>query len=304
MAVAFITGLLVGIIVGALGAGGGILSVPILVYILHQDPHDAAAASLVIVGITALVALPGRARQGHVRWRDGAIFGALSMLGSVLGGLASRLVSPAILMVLFAGLLLCVGVLMVRSAWVARRVAHYLDDDAAAGTQGLSARFDQGAGAQADQRPGAQPGQAPARPEAEQDDTALPSSNWRRLLLLVAAATVTGLLTGFFGVGGGFAVVPMLVLVMHFGMKEASGTSLLVMIIASLAGLASRYGSSVSIDWPVVLFFTAGSAVGGILGGPVARRAPSWVLTACFAALLIGVAVAVAVEAIPPLLAG
>lgn len=91
---------------------------------------------------------------------------------------------------------------------------------------------------------------------------------------------------------------------MHFGMKEASGTSLLVMIIASLAGLASRYGSSVSIDWPVVLFFTAGSAVGGILGGPVARRAPSWVLTACFAALLIGVAVAVAVEAIPPLLAG
>lgn len=147
MAVAFITGLLVGIIVGALGAGGGILSVPILVYILHQDPHDAAAASLVIVGITALVALPGRARQGHVRWRDGSICGALSMLGSVLGGLASRLVSPAILMVLFAGLLLCVGVLMVRSAWVARRVAHYLDDDAAAGTQGLSAQFDQGAGA-------------------------------------------------------------------------------------------------------------------------------------------------------------
>jgi len=65
----------VGLIVGALGAGGGILSVPVLVYVLGQSPHQAASGSLVIVLVTALAALPSRARHGQVRWRDGALFG-------------------------------------------------------------------------------------------------------------------------------------------------------------------------------------------------------------------------------------
>ena len=111
----------------------------------------------------------------------------------------------------------------------------------------------------------------------------------RGLPVIAAAATFTGFLTGFFGVGGGFIVVPMLVLALGFPMKEASGTSLLVMIIASGAGLAARVGTHSNVDWPVVLAFAAASMVGGLLGGPLTKRASAAALTTVFGVLLLGV---------------
>lgn len=269
---AFIIGLAVGIIVGALGAGGGILAVPILVYLLHQDPQDAAAASLMIVGVTALVALPGRWRAGDVRVKDGLIFGALSAIGSLLGGLLSRFVSSDVLMSLFAVLLVAVGLVMLRRARLTRKEERLI----AAGREDEIVRKATWAAAARDSH---------------------------GLLLLIVSATLTGFLTGFFGVGGGFAVVPMLVLVMAFGMKQASGTSLLVMVIASVAGLASRLGADIHIDWPVIALFAVGSSLGGVLGGPLTKRVPSSVLTLVFALLLLGVAVATGIQAIPALYA-
>ena len=81
-------GVLVGVVVGALGAGGGILSVPALIYLLGQDPHDASAGSLVVVGLTAIVSLIAPARAGRVHWRDGATFGLMSVLGALVGSRA------------------------------------------------------------------------------------------------------------------------------------------------------------------------------------------------------------------------
>ena len=75
-----VIGICVGVIVGLLGAGGGILSVPILVYLLGQSPHNAAAGSLLIVGATSLIALIGRRKEVH--WKQGAVFGVLSITGS------------------------------------------------------------------------------------------------------------------------------------------------------------------------------------------------------------------------------
>ena len=115
--VALAVGLGVGVVVGALGAGGGILSVPVLVYLLGQEPHAASAGSLVIVGLTALVSLIPRSREGHVRWRDGLVFGVLSSVGTVLGSRLSVLVDPRTLMLLFSVLLVAVGVMMLRKAF-------------------------------------------------------------------------------------------------------------------------------------------------------------------------------------------
>lgn len=265
MITALLIGILIGVIVGALGAGGGILSVPVLVYLLQQDPHDAAAASLVIVAITALASLPLRARAGHVNWKEGTIFGVLSTIGALAGGYASRLVRPEILLIAFAILLVVVGVFMFNRAFSTRRIEN-----------------------------------AP-NVEARNRDTKLASAASRSgggVLLLVGAATITGLLTGFFGVGGGFAVVPMLVLVMSFSMKEASGTSLLVMIIAAIAGLMARWGAGIHFDWPIIIAFTIGSAAGGVAGGPISQKARSSTLTFIFAAMLIAVAIAVGAETV------
>ena len=117
-----------------------------------------------------------------------------------------------------------------------------------------------------------------------------------RLGLVIAAATLTGFLTGFFGVGGGFIVVPMLVIALGLAMRRASGTSLLVMVIATASSLLARLGTDVQIDWVTTFVFAAGSAVGGMLGGPLSARARASTLTLAFSALLGGVAAVTLVE--------
>lgn len=247
---AALIGIVVGIIVGALGAGGGIISVPVLVYILGQGPHEAAAASLVIVGLTALVSLLPRIRSNVVHWKDGFIFGLLCVVGSVVGSRLNAIVDGHVLMISFGILLLCVSVLMAMKATGRGFLSR--QSSASGGKQG----------------------------------------GGRGLPALLLAATATGLLTGFFGVGGGFAVVPILVLLMRFGMREAAATSLVVMIVLSVSGLVSRIGTDIHVDWGVTLVFAAASMIGGLAGGPLTKNVHEKVLTAIFAALLFIVGIA------------
>jgi len=83
----------------------------------------------------------------------------------------------------------------------------------------------------------------------QQADTTAPL---RQGLKIIAAATGVGLLTGFFGVGGGFVIVPALVLAMGIDMPAAVGTSLLVIAINSATALAARLGGHTSLDWPLL----------------------------------------------------
>ncbi|OKL48421.1 hypothetical protein BSR29_00930 [Boudabousia liubingyangii] len=243
-------GIAVGIVVGALGAGGGILSVPILTYLLAQEPHAATNGSLVIVAVTALFALPGKAKRGQVRWMDGLIFGALSTVGAIIGRQINHALGGGQLFILFAILLLSVSVYMFYNAYQRSLVE-----------QGKSKK-----------------------------QTAPPTGE-RNIIMVIIAATATGLLTGLFGVGGGFAVVPVLMLVMKFSMREASGTSLVVMIIAACVSMATGLvQGQFQVDWPTVLLFTAGSAVGGLIGGPLSQKAKASTLTYIFAVLLVLVA--------------
>jgi uncharacterized membrane protein YfcA len=106
---------------------------------------------------------------------------------------------------------------------------------------------------------------------------------------VVLAATVVGLLTGFFGVGGGFALVPALVLVLSYPMPVAVGTSLLVIALNSATALVTRLAGS-HVDWATVAVFTGAAIAGSLLGGRVAARARPQVLTLAFAALLVVVA--------------
>lgn len=114
----------------------------------------------------------------------------------------------------------------------------------------------------------------------------------RGWLAVIVAALATGFLTGFFGVGGGFIVVPVLTLVLAFGMREASGTSLIVMVLASASGLASRYGQAIPVDWEIVIAFMIGSMAGGIVGGPISSKAKPYQLTIIFGGLLGAVSIA------------
>jgi len=99
---------------------------------------------------------------------------------------------------------------------------------------------------------------------------------------LGAAGVVVGFLTGFFGVGGGFAIVAMLLVVLSFPPREAIGTSLVVVALASAMALAASIGHG-RVDWAVAIPFAAAGAVGANLGRRVASRFDERLLRRAFA---------------------
>ena len=260
LAIAVPAGLLIGLSLGALGGGGSILTVPVLVYLLHQAPHTATTGSLLIVGIAAAGGMIAHWRAGRVRLWPGVTFGVLGVAGSYAGTRLSSSVPPDLLLSLFAGLMLVAAAAMLRR----RR-----------GTAGPGDRA-------AENRPGA--ARAPAGRIAWPPHGTTAAA--RQGLKIIVAATGVGLITGFFGVGGGFVIVPVLVLALGFDMPAAVGTSLLVIAINSATALAVRLGSHPSLDWPLLGVFT----IAALAGHRVASRAGASRLTAAFAVLLIAVA--------------
>ena len=120
-------------------------------------------------------------------------------------------------------------------------------------------------------------------------------STWRRATTIVLTASAVGLLTGFFGVGGGFLVVPALVLALALPMPEAIGTSLLVISVNSATALVSRLGGgTIDLDWPLLATFTTAAVAASLVGGRVTRRVSSRHLTRAFAVLVLVVAVGTA----------
>jgi len=261
-------GLLIGLSLGALGGGGSILTVPALVYVLGQDPRAATTSSLLIVGVTSLIALAPHARAHRVRFGQGLMFGALGTAGSFAGSALASHVDPEVLLTAFAGLMLLVATLMIR-------------------------RSVRGRG----------PSTGPDDPTTEPILTFRPiSCACPRLAKVVVTATAVGLLTGFFGVGGGFVLVPALVLALSFPMPVAVGTSLLVIAVNSATALAARITTgSTHLDWPLIAGFTAAAVIGSLFGGRIASRVEPAHLTRAFAVLLVAVAVYTAARSIPAL---
>ena len=253
MLLALPIGILIGLSLGALGGGGSILTVPALVYLLGESPHSATTASLIIVGVTSLVAMAAHLRAGRVRVRSGIVFGVLGAGGAFAGSRLSASIDPNALLAAFS-------VLMAGAA------------------AGIAVR-----------RP-------PPR-AASQAQAALSVSPLR----VVIAATVVGLVTGFFGVGGGFVVVPALVLALGFDMPAAVGTSLLVIAINSASALLSRLGTHASISDTLLITFTAAAIAGALAGSRVASKVRPERLAVAFAFLMIAVAIYTAARSIPAL---
>lgn len=296
---ALAVGALIGLVVGALGAGGGILSVPALIYLLGVAPHEATSASLVIVLFTALAALGGRIGKNTICYQIALVFAALATVGTWLGSLANRAVSADLLMYAFALLLACVGLVMLRRAYpglfrvVPRVGGAGLNNDGAtyvaggAGGDGVVAEHDGAAAADDADGTGSTPALRAVSAMGEVTSIgAVPL--WRVALV----ATITGALTGFFGVGGGFAIVPALTLVLHLPIKRAASTSLLIMTITALVALVARAQTSLNVDLGVIGAFTVASMLGSVAGAPLTRKVSSQKLTASFAVLLLAVAVA------------
>ncbi|HET7351437.1 MAG TPA: sulfite exporter TauE/SafE family protein [Marmoricola sp.] len=272
--VAVIAGVLVGLSLGALGAGGSILAVPVLVHLLGQSAAQATTGSLVVVATTSLIAAVAAHRGGHVLLGRGVAFGVVGIGGAAVGARAATQVPSSVLLAAFAVLLVVVAAVM-----VVRQLRH--------------------------RRTG-----TPRHVERPQvDDPILTFSptftcQCPRALKVMVTATVVGLLTGFLGVGGGFLVVPALVLALSLPMEYAAGTSLVAITVTSLAALGVRAGAGVQPDWGPVLALTAASVVAAVVGARVAARADTARLQAAFTVVLLVVAGYTSSHALPELLRG
>ncbi|WP_426405138.1 sulfite exporter TauE/SafE family protein [Streptomyces sp. R-07] len=121
--------LLVGVSLGALGGGGSILTVPILVYLAGQDTKEAIATSLFVVGVTSLATLVPYARARRVRWRTGLLFGGFSMAGAYGGGRLAEYIPGTALLVAFALVMLATAVAMLRKPRHGREKARRVHAD-------------------------------------------------------------------------------------------------------------------------------------------------------------------------------
>lgn len=106
--------IIIGLLLGLLGGGGSILTVPMLVYLLHVEPKLAIVTSFVVVGVSSLMALIPHARRGSVCWKSGLFFGLAGMVGAFGGGRMAVQFSGDLLMSLFGLISLFTGLLMLR----------------------------------------------------------------------------------------------------------------------------------------------------------------------------------------------
>ena len=294
-------GFLVGLSLGALGGGGSILAVPALVYGVGESPQAATATSLLVVGFAAMVGVIPHWRNGNVRLGAGVLFGLAGVGGSFLGTTLNQGVDGDVLLLAFSGFMLVAGAAMLRRSRRAEPDGAAVDADPAP----VAARSDSPASAAAPAAGADDVGgplaDVPMGPVATVTTPsrvdARPGWDLATVVKVILAGSVVGLLTGFFGVGGGFVIVPALVLTLGFTMPQAVGTSLVVIAINAAVALAMRAGSS-TIEWADAAPFLITAVAGTIVGVRIAGRIDARRLTAAFVVLLVGVALYTGVTAL------
>jgi len=227
---------LIGLSLGLLGGGGSILTVPIFVYVLGFGAKEAIAMSLAVVGTVSLFGAAGHWRAGNVNVRVALVFGSVAMVGTYIGARLAVYFSGAAQLALFASVMLMAAFFMFREKKSTAIEPPLLDE--ASDTEALA--------------------DAPVLPDGA------PVARMP-LGLIVMEGLAVGALTGLVGVGGGFLIVPALVLLARIPMKQAVGTSLLVIAMKSATGFLGYLGQ-VEVPWGFMALFTA-VAVVGIFGG-------------------------------------
>jgi uncharacterized membrane protein YfcA len=254
-------GAVVGFSLGLTGGGGAIFAVPLLVYGLGVDPREAIGISLATVGATAAVGFLQRLRHGLVELKTGLLFAVAGMTTAPVGSWLAARMPESLLLVSFAVLMVVIAVRMWRKA-----------DDPAERSVLVAGADESG-------------------PTCRRDPEGVLHLTSRCALLLAAVGMGAGLLTGLFGVGGGFIIVPALVTFSCMGIQRAIGTSLLVISLVSVSGVASLFAQGSPIPLGTTVWFAVGSVVGLMVGSALAHRLGGSTLQKVFAAAILVVAV-------------
>lgn len=225
----YIGALLIGIVLGLIGSGGSILTVPVMVYLLAINPVTATAYSLFVVGTSSLVGSLNSIKKGLVDFRTGIVFSIPAFLAVYA---TRKFLVPAIPQHLFTvngleitkniGLMLFFAIIMIMASLSMIRKHSRTD------VNNAEVKFN--------------------------------------YPLLILEGMIVGVLTGVVGAGGGFLIIPALVLLAKLPMKKAVATSLLIIAIKSLIGFIGDVENR-EIDWLFLLSFTGIAVLGIFIGG-------------------------------------
>ncbi|MFN8673327.1 MAG: sulfite exporter TauE/SafE family protein [Candidatus Sericytochromatia bacterium] len=242
----YISAILMGGVLGLIGGGGSILTVPILVYLFKIPPVLATAYSLFIVGLTSLFAVIGYVKKNLVNFKVGIIFSIPSFIGVFS---SRKFIVPAIpkellhignytlnkdtgILFLFALMMVAASISMIKK-------------------------------------------------KKENSEPPKEISEAKKLAFVSLEGLIVGILTGLIGAGGGFLVIPVLVMFAKMEMKEAVATSLLVITIKSLFGFLGDLGNN-SIDWSFLGGFSVFTIAGAFIGTYLSKFVPSEKLKPAF----------------------
>lgn len=227
----YILGVLIGICLGMMGAGGAIMTIPVLVYVFGIDTETSTTYSLFIVGITAMIGTVGYIRNNFYDFKTVVFFGLPSIVSVIL---TSKFLLPAIPNVVFSAgsfeitrpllIMILFAILMILSALAMIRSSRAIQKEDYSGLK-----------------------------------------KYRYGLILLQGLLV-GIITGLLGAGGGFIIVPALVILAHLPMKKAVGTSLVIITTNCVFGFLTKMSFVNLIDWNFLLIFSV-FTVAGIISG-------------------------------------
>lgn len=233
--IGFSAAILIGVSLGLIGGGGSILTVPVLVYILGVDPVLATAYSLFVVGSTSLVGAGTYMKKGLVNYKTALVFAIPSFIAVFL---TRKFLVPSLPDPLFT----------VGEAIITKNIGIMVFFAVIM----LAASFSMIKGKKG--------GEA-----AEEEEVKF------NFPMIALEGSVVGVITGIVGAGGGFLIIPALVILAKLPMKMAVGTSLLIIAAKSLIGFLGDL-SSQTIDWQMLLIFTSLSIVGIFIGSALSKK--------------------------------
>lgn len=248
-----LAGLVTGLVLGIFGSGGSIITTPALLYLLDVEPKSAIAMSLGIVAVTASITALQHWRWGNVNLKITAVFGTFGVMGTYAGALLGVITPVVIQLTIFALVMYAAAYKMLKPKPKHKSQQHKSI----------------GAAAVADCLDG--------------------YSDELQYTHIAIHGIAVGILTGVVGVGGGFLIVPALVLLSGLPMKQAVGTSLSIVALKSFAGFAG-YAGAVEINYALMASFTGVAIVGSIIGSLISNRLPAALLKRGFGIFLVFVA--------------
>lgn len=250
--------IMMGLILGMIGAGGSILTVPILVYLLGVKPVVATGYSLLVVGSAALTGAIAYWRHDQVYLRATFLFAIPAMLAVlatrtyIIPNIPENLAGvpkDSFIMMLFAILMMLAAIFMLR-------------------------------------------------PLNVENNNRYQNFNIIHFTKLIAGSAGVGLLTGMVGAGGGFLIIPTLIALFGLSIKEAIGTSLAVIAINSLVGFRGDMATGISFDWPLLLLFITLTLLGMAIGTSLGNKLKGEKLKIIFGILILFVGILILVQEI------